>query len=206
MKYDPGTFGYSGEGYNYLAMVIASLTQNDLTTLDTLFQEEVAGPLGMTQSAFVKTEFVAAHKVMGHKNGEVSDEGWPRSFPDDTPQTFGAAGRLHSHALDYARFMTALMKGKGLSPELFSEMLKPQSDIPEGAKTRELTGDTSWGLGIAIEPTPYGTRYEHGGNNGDFQSGMMFFKDKQLGYVFMTNSDRGADFNRVFESYMSEGG
>lgn len=205
MKRDPGTFGYSGEGYNYLALVIAHLTNHDLTTLDALFQEEVATPLGMTNSSFIKTEFIGEHKVTGHLNGKTSDEGWPRSFPEDTPQTFGAAGRLHTNALEYARFMVALMNGEGLSPELSEQMLKEQALIPEGSETRKLTGQTAWGLGIAIEPTPYGLRYEHGGNNGGFQSGMMFFKDKKLGYVFMTNSDRGDDFNRVFEKYITEG-
>lgn len=205
MKRDPGKFGYSGEGYNYLALVIAHLTNRDMTTIDALFQEEVAAPLGMMKSSFIKTEFVGEHKVTGHKNGKTSNEGWPRSFPDDTPQTFGAAGRLHTNALEYARFMVALMNGEGLTSALSEEMFKEQSQIPEDSETRKLTGETAWGLGIAIEPTPYGVRYEHGGNNGEFQSGMMFYKDKKLGYVFMTNSDRGEDFNRVFEKYITEG-
>ncbi len=205
MKRDPGTFGYSGEGYNYLALVIAHQTGRDMTTLDALFQDDVAKPLGMAHSAFIKTDFISEHKVSGHVNGKVSDEGWPRSFPDDTPQTFGAAGRLHTNAYDYARFIVALMNEEGLSPELSKDMRSEQAHIPEDSQTRKLTGETAWGLGIAIEPTPYGTRYEHGGNNGAFQSGMMFFKDKKLGYVFMTNSDRGEAFNRVFEKYMTEG-
>ena len=205
MKHDPGTFGYAGEGYNYLALVIAHLTNRDMTTIDALFRDKVAEPLDMEHSSFIKTEFVGHHKVSGHKEGAVSDDGWPRSFPDDTPMTFGAAGRLHTNALEYARFMIALMDGKGLKPSTLNEMLAQQVQIPADSETTRLTGETAWGLGIAIEPTPYGFRYEHGGNNGDFQSGMMFFRDRKLGYVFFTNSDRGETFNRALESYITEG-
>ena len=176
----------------------------DMTTIDTLFQNDIAKPLGLTCSAFIKTDCVGAHKVSGHKNGEVSNDGWPRSFPDDTPLTFGAAGRLHTNADDYARFMVALMEGEGLKPALSDEMFKEQVQLPADSETRRLTGETAWGLGIAIEPTPYGIHYEHGGNNGDFQSGMMFFRDKKLGYVFMTNSDRGEEFNKRLERYITE--
>ncbi len=205
MKHNPGTFGYSGEGYNYLALVIAHLSKHNMTTIDTLFQHEVATPLGMQNSSFIKTEFIGKHKVSGHRDGKLSNDGWPRSFPEDTPLTFGAAGRLHTNALDYARFMIALIEGEGLTPLLQEEMFKPQAQIPVDSETRQLTGETAWGLGIAIEPTPYGIRYEHGGNNGGFQSGMMLFRDKKLGYVFMTNSDKGEEFNRELERYITEG-
>ncbi|NOX70837.1 MAG: beta-lactamase family protein, partial [Gammaproteobacteria bacterium] len=188
MKRNPGEFGYSGEGYNYLAEVIAHLTNNDMTTIDDLFQEEVAKPLGMQHSAFVRTGFIGEHKVSGHKQGKVADDRWPRSFPDDTPLTFGAAGRLHTNAQDYALFMTGMIEGRGLRPELRNEFFKEQSRLPEDSETRRLTGETAWGLGIAIEPTPYGIRYEHGGNNGNFQSGMMVFLESGLGFVFFTNS------------------
>jgi len=205
MKRDPGSFGYSGEGYNYLAMVIAHLTGRDMTTIDDLFQSEVAGPISMKHSAFIWTDYIGKHKVTGHKEGKIDDGKWPRSFPDDTPLTFGAAGRLHTNATDYARFMIAIMEGKGLKPTLLEEMFKAQTQVPEDSDTRHITGETAWGLGIAIEPTPYGIRYEHGGNNGGFQSGMMFFREKKLGYVFFTNSDRGEAFNRAMERFISEG-
>lgn len=45
--------------------------------------------------------------------------------------------------------------------------------------------------------------YEHGSNNGGFQSGMKLFRGKELGFVFMTNSDKGEEFNRVLEWYIS---
>ena len=203
MKREPGEFGYSGEGYNYLALVIAALLDTDITTLDEFYQAEVAKPLGMKCSSFVRSECVAEHKVSGHNDNKVKDDGWPRSFPEDTPMTFGAAGRLHTNVLDYAKFLIVLMNEAGLPQWLFDEMFAQQAQIPIDSKTHILTGQTAWGLGLAIKPTPYGVRYEHGGNNGNFQSGMMFYKNKKLGYVFFTNSDKGEEFNRRLELYIT---
>ncbi|WP_290750828.1 serine hydrolase [Henriciella sp.] len=205
MKNDPGVFGYSGEGYNYLAKVIAHETGHDLTTLDQLFQDVVADPLGMTHSAFVQTDYIARHKVMGHVDGKTTDFGWPRSFPDDTPQTFGAAGRLHTDAVDYARFIIALINEEGLSPALFDEMFAAQSQVPLDSEMHDVTGDTAWGLGLAIEPTPFGLRYEHGGNNNNFQAGMMVFRERGLGYVFMTNGNKGQAFDDALQHFVTLG-
>tara|TARA_B100001179_G_scaffold219599_1_gene193404 strand:- start:575 stop:1804 length:1230 start_codon:yes stop_codon:yes gene_type:complete len=203
MKREPGEFGYSGEGYNYVSLVIADLTGTDQLTLDTVYQGEIAEPLNLSCSAFVRTDCVAARKVTGHKEGEVFEKEWPRSFPDDTPMTFGAAGRLHTNAIDYAKIMLAWMNEEGLSESLYDEFFAEQAIVPYDSDTHRATGVTAWGLGIAIEPTEFGSRYEHGGNNGDFQSGMMFFKDRRLGYVFFTNSDNGEEFNRRLEACLT---
>lgn len=205
MKTDPGTFTYSGEGYTYLSQVVAHLMGYDMTTLDQLFRAEVAEPLGMTHASYIRTPYVASHKVTGHKDGEPFEKEWPRSFPDDTPLTFGAAGRLHTDALEYARFLVALIEGRGLSPEMRAAMFTAITDVPAESDTRRLTGETGWTLGLAVEPTPYGLRFEHGGNNGDFQSGFMIFPEQGLGYVFMTNSDRGEAFNGEIERFLTEG-
>ena len=205
LKSEPGHFGYSGEGYQWLAQAVAAVRGKDLLTLDEVFQANVVASLGLSCASFVRSPCVAAHKVSGHREGRVSDDGWPRSFPDDTPQTFGAAGRLHTTVKDYARFMLALMAGTGLPQELVDQLYAAQTQLPPGDRTRELTGATAWGLGLAIEPTPYGTRYEHGGNNGDFQSGMMFYRDLGIGYVFFTNSDRGQELNPRLEALLDQG-
>lgn len=205
MKADPGTYTYSGEGYAYLSKVIAHLTGTDMTTLDGVFRQEVAQPLGMPHSSFIRTDHVGEHKVTGHFGSEPSDEEWPRSYPDDTPLTFGAAGRLHTTAPEYARFLLALMEGEGLSAAARRDMFSKHTDVPLDSENHRITGETGWGLGIAIEPTPYGTRYEHGGNNGEFQSGYMIFPERDMGYVFMTNSDRGEPFNAAIEQFLTTG-
>ncbi len=129
-------------------MVIAALADNTLTTLNALCQTKVSEPLILSCSAFVRSPCVAARKVTGHKDAKVADDAGPRSFPDDTPMTFGAAGRLHTNARDYGRFMISLMNGAGLSSALVDEMFTVQAEVPRDSDIYRLTGATGWGLGL----------------------------------------------------------
>ncbi|WP_185974311.1 serine hydrolase domain-containing protein [Litoribacter populi] len=76
IKFTPGTqFHYSGEGYEFLAKVIAHLKDRSLKNLDESFQQEVARPLGMKHSYFTKNDYVVAHKAYGHSGTEVEKIG-----------------------------------------------------------------------------------------------------------------------------------
>ena len=197
LKFTPGTqFAYSGEGYLYLAKVIASLNNCDLKTLDNLFQKKVAEPMGMKHAYFSGNEYISKNKITGHKQGKVFYKKWPTSFPDQDSSTFGPAGGLHTNAIDYAKFLIGLSEKKGLSASSYNEMFKPQVLFSKEHSMYKENGNTAWGLGIAIRPTPFGTIYEHGGNNGNFQSGFILSLDKKIGYVFLTNCDQGHIFNK----------
>jgi CubicO group peptidase (beta-lactamase class C family) len=209
LKFTPGTsFGYSGEGYQYLAAVIAHLHHLDLRTLDQLFQKEVAQPLGLKHFTFAGSPYILQHKVSGHENGKVaaSENGksaghpWVQAFMGQDSMFFVAGGSLHTEAVAYARFLIDLMEHKGISQTSLDEILKSQIQLPE-----EYKPDTAWGLGIAIRPTRYGLSYEHGGNNGDFQSGFQYFKAQKMGYVFITNCDKGAEFFQRISRYLTFG-
>jgi len=205
IKQQPGEFTYSGEAYHYLARVIAHLTGNDMKTLDELMTKEVSDPMGIKSFYWTWDESLESRKVSGHKLGASIGRDWPRSFPDDNRNEIGVAGRLHTEAHGYAQFLIALMNGGRLSESSLDEMLSPQSRVPHDSFDYLNKGIIAWGLGIAIEPTPYGTRYKHGGNNGGFQSGFMFFRNKKLGYVFMANSDRGKEFNSALQEFITVG-
>lgn len=206
LKFKPGTqFAYSGEGYHYLAQVIAHLNNLELKTLDALYQQEVSQPLGLQHFYFSGNNYVYQHKVSGHKNGKSVGRPWPISFPKQDSTWFGAAGGLHTQANDFARFLIALMKHKGISKASLDEMLKEQVKVPKDNDAYTIDGDRAWGLGIAIIPTKYGTIYEHGGNNGDFQSGFKYLKIKKTGYVFFTNCDNGNIFNKNLTAFLMRG-
>lgn len=191
MKADPGTFTYSGEGYNWLARVLAQETGHTLLTLDRLFQREVAEPLALDHAAFVQTPYIADHKVIGHVDGEPVERGWPRSFPEDTPQTFGAAGRLHTDAAIYARFLVALMAGTGLSDDAHRAMFTDVTDVPRDHSMHRISGETGWTLGLAVKHGVGGRYFAHGGSNTDFKSGFAIDPATRDGFVFVANSDRG---------------
>jgi len=203
IKFTPGTrFSYSGEGYFYLTLVIAYLNHLDLKTLDGLYQKDVSEPLGLMHFYFSGNDFITQHKVNGHRNGNIVGRPWPTAFPTQDSSWFGSAGGLHTEALDYARFLIALMEHKGISQASLDEMLKEQVQVPKDNDAYRMDGNTAWGLGIAIMPSPFGTIYEHGGNNGGFQSGFKYLKSTKTGFVFFTNCDKGGLFNKSLTGFL----
>lgn len=197
LKFTPGTaFSYSGEGYHYLSRVIAQLNNLTIQTLEPVFQKEVSKPLHLQKAWFSADKYITAHKVKGHKQGKPYDKAWPTSFPEQDSTWFEAAGGLHTEALSFSRFLIALMEGQGLSKEMNEEMFKEQVQLGKDSPHYLYNGDTAWGLGIAVKPVSYGVLYEHGGNNGDFQSGFKINKANHNGYVFFTNCDQGTEFNK----------
>ncbi|MCX2450174.1 serine hydrolase [Pedobacter sp. PLR] len=197
LKFTPGTqFSYSGEGYYYLAKVIAKLNNLTITTLEPIFQAEVAKPLRLKKAWFSSHKYITQHKVKGHIKGKPFDKAWPTSFPEQDSTWFEAAGGLHTEALTFSKFLIALMDGQGLSKHMVDEMFKAQVQLDKNSPHYLYNGDTAWGLGVAIRPISYGTIYEHGGNNGDAQSGFKINLANHNGYVFFTNCDQGSTFNK----------
>ncbi|HEY4785241.1 MAG TPA: serine hydrolase domain-containing protein [Bacteroidales bacterium] len=198
LKFNPGTkFSYSGEGYLYLAKVVAHLNNCTLQTLDSVFQQQVVLPLKMRHASFVKNTYISQHKVTGHENERVA-------LYQVDPSFFNPASSLQTDALSYAQFIIAMMNGSGLTNKSYNEMLKPQVMLE---KDNNLTGNGvyAWGLGLAIRKTPFGVMYEHGGSNGNFQSMFMFSKTNKNGYVFLTNCDKGNVFDNVLVKFLTNG-
>jgi CubicO group peptidase (beta-lactamase class C family) len=206
LKFTPGTqYSYSGEGFLYLAKVIAHLNRLNLQTLEPLYELEVARPLGMGHAYYTGNDYIYKHKVSGHVDGKVTffnGSIWPICFPGWDSSYFNPAAGLHTDAISYAHFMIGLMNGKGLSNKSFAEMLKPQSILPKDKVNED--GDFAEGLGLFIAKTPYGTVYEHGGNNDNFQSHFLWYSSPKDGYVFFTNCDKGVDFNKRLKLFLTD--
>jgi len=65
--FPPGTrFGYSGEGYQYLARVLMHILKTDDTGLNALFQKEIARPLSVQSMNFTWKEDLSKIKVYSH--------------------------------------------------------------------------------------------------------------------------------------------
>jgi CubicO group peptidase (beta-lactamase class C family) len=196
IKFTPGTqFLYSGEGFEYLANVIAHIKGIPKNDLQYLFEEEVSRPLGIKYAYFTWNDYVAEHQAAGHVEGKVSG-GWGINAgkPD-----FAAAYSLQTEAISYAKLIIAIMQEQGLRKETIDEMLKPRIQIPSD------TFNSSYCLGIRMMSTKVGNLYFHDGYNLNFYSAFMFNKDSKSGYVFFTNCNSGSGFNEKLEAFMTSG-
>lgn len=194
--FTPGTaVQYSGEAFEYLALVIAHLKGVQKNQLETLFQQEVAGPLGMKQSFTVWNDYLDKHRVSGHMAGKAA-EGWGLSA---SRPNFAAAFSLNTEAVDYARFLLGLFSQRGLSNTNFEQMLKIQSVDTQSDPVRR------WGLGIEIKNSAQGVKYVHSGNNDNFSSHYVYLKEKGFGYVFFTNSEQAFVANKAIETFLTGG-
>jgi len=204
LKFTPGTaWEYSGEGYEYLANVLAHLNNIPKNGLQDLFEKEVAGPLGMRYAYYTWNDYLEKHRATGHVDGKVLITPWGASAKNPD---FFAAFSLQSKAMSYANFLIAMIKEEGLKKTLFDEMLKVQVVFPtylfidDAAKT----DSSSWCLGIEKKHSEFGDEYLHGNNNYNFTGGSMFNQQQKFGYVFFTNCNKGIEFNKNLDSFLTK--
>lgn len=196
IQFDPGTnFYYSGEGFLYLEKVVAHLNGISKWDLDSLIQMEMCTPLGIEHSHFSAHKYITRHKATGYIDGEISNDVWDRT-------AFSSAGSLHSEAIDYAKFLIAVMNDIGLDSATAVQMLTKQIDIPDDDEFKTDDGYTAWALGFGIKEIKGKTYYGHDGDNWKFQSHFLLNKDQKNGYVFFTNCNKGFEFNKKLEQFL----
>nr|WP_246164437.1 serine hydrolase domain-containing protein [Xanthovirga aplysinae] len=186
IKFEPGTdYLYSGEGYQYLAMVLKHIENTDWAGLEVAFQDKIAQPLGMEHTVFIQTPFTTKYKAEPYdENGKWID--WKKDYWNNKEEgVFGAAFSIHSEPLDFSKWMIGVMKEELLSKESYHELLKPHSNVP----TDDL--DISYTLGFMKFPFIFTNTYGHGGNNEGFTSFFTLNTTKDWGYVLFTNSEYG---------------
>lgn len=179
---DPGSrFGYSGEGFLFLQKTVEAITGEPV---ETLMRREVFAPLGMSHSSYIWLPSYDAAKAWGH-----TDDGkrWRRRKPEGA----NVAATLHTTATDLAKFVSALMTGRGLSKKMVAEMFRAQSSVPEsfGSSSEKTAPDISWGLGIGLLQASGRRFFWHWGDNGDFKA--YVFGDRKRAVVVLTNGANG---------------
>ena len=169
LQFEPGErFGYSGAAFLLLVRVVEHRTGK---TLPSLLRELVFKPLRMRDTTFAwKAEKVHGHTAAGRVIA-------PRRAIDPK------LSMLQTTAGDFARFMIAVMKGKGLVTATRRAMLTPQIRVHDETLT--------WGLGWGLERTTRGHAFWHWAeNNGDTQHFALGYEDG-TGIVVLTNSGNG---------------
>ena len=189
IHFPPGDhFSYSGEGFIYLQRAVETITGKGL---EELAREDVFLPLGMTSSSYVWRRDFEDSTAIGHDKDGVPQ---PKKKRDAM-----AAYSLQTNAVDYARFLIALMKGDGLSNKSLTEMERAQTPVPGDCtvqcfdKPRTLAPGLFWGLGIGLEDTPDGRALWHWGDNGAFKAYMVVYPKSRSGLVMFANSENGLE-------------
>lgn len=194
ISFEPGSaFQYSGEGYQYLAKVLAHILETNDAGLEDIYQERIALPLNLRYTKYLQDTANMKHKAKGYIAGRVVEE-------DDDPKKFGSAFSIHSEALDFSKWLIALMNGEGLSKESYTELFKTQFVLPDGHPQKQ-DGITDWTLGFAKATTPLGVAYGHGGNNPGYASIFLIAPDVKWGYVLFTNANQ-SPLPMIFLQYL----
>lgn len=185
--FDPGDhFSYSGEGFVFLAKAVERITGQ---SLNEFMQQMVFTPLRMASSSYVWRQDFDARTAIGHdKDGKPQDK-WK-------PQEGNPASSLQTTALDYARFVTALLHGQGLKRETLKQMEAPQIAVQQNCTVNCFgiappSTSVFWGLGVGLEKTSNGLAFWHWGDNGSFKAYMVGFPEHKSGLVMFTNSENG---------------
>jgi CubicO group peptidase (beta-lactamase class C family) len=187
IHFEPGDhFSYSGEGFVFLAKAVEQITGQ---SLNDFMQQMVFTPLGMTSSSYVWRSDYDARTAIGYdKDGKAHDK-WK-------PKEANPASSLQTTAEDYARFVTALLNGKGLKPDTLKQMETEQTAVQVGCTPNcfndaPLSTNVFWGLGVGLERTSAGRAFWHWGDNGSFKAYMVGYPERRSGLVIFTNSENG---------------
>ena len=194
IKFTPGTdYNYSGEGFEYLKMVIQKITGKKV---EEVLQEEVIKPVGLWHTFFSRNDSLRAMVAEGHFD----------MLPnyDDLPESPGMAWSMHTEAIIFTKFMLYLAEQKGLSERMYSDILSKHSEYKFGPNEKSKI-PTYMGMSLEIRETPYGKSFGHGGNNGDFKCLFEMYKDLKMGYVVFTNSNTSDALLHVLRQFFVEG-
>ena len=197
IKFEPGTdYLYSGEGYQYLAMVLKHIEKTDWAGLEAAFQDKVAEPIGMEHTVFIQTPYTRKYKAEPYdENGKRID--WENNYwYKKGDGVFGAAYSIHSEPADFSKWMIAVMKEEQLSAESYNELLTPHSQVPTDAV------DISYTLGFMKYPFPFTNTYGHGGDNEGFTCYNTLNTYRDWGYVLFTNSEYGQQLGEELFEYL----
>jgi CubicO group peptidase (beta-lactamase class C family) len=179
INFTPGEkFSYSGEGFVYLQTVVQKITG---MPPEDFMQKTVLAPLGMTSSSFMWQDKYDKTAVYRHD--------WlGRKVSRSQGRFFNAAASLRTTAGDYARFLAALLNGKGLKKKTLAAMFTPQIKVDE-----KFPG-LFWGLGVGLETNGTGRYIWHWGDQGNTKAYFTADLKKRNAIVFFANGANGLSF------------
>lgn len=220
--FKPGTFfGYSGEGFFWLQLVVEQLTGLGLSAF---MRQQLFEPAGMLRSSFIGDAELATRSAFGHQGGVVArDQGWRNVLPmilpfaekwsrpirDWSNADWVNAGKelVPNNPPPRVRFQNAAasMLTTATDYATFLTLVMERTrrsawEISENTRRAAVApqmtvlpgGGLSWGLGWAVQRTSDGRRVSHEGNNDDrFTSYAGFDPARKCGLVVLSNAGSG---------------
>jgi CubicO group peptidase (beta-lactamase class C family) len=189
--FPPGErFSYGSSAFGWLQRVLEKVTGR---TLEALARDRVFAPLDMIDSSLQWS----ARFEDNHATGQEMD-GEP--VPKRRPATAAASWSLQTTATDYARFVSAVLCGHGLSPATHRRWFEPV--VPARASVDDVlnpdaaaTEGVAWGLGWGLEPEQ--GCFFHWGHNPGFRAFVMGDRHTRNAVVWFANSARGLRLART---------
>lgn len=184
--HDPGTTtGYSGEGYQYAARYAEHRTGQ---SFEMLAGRWLFAPAHMRAAGYVSAQGETAPIAVPY-----DEAGKP--LPVEQVTRYNAADLAHATARDYARFLIAARKDRGLTRTIAAERSRSQADLtPDictGTKATTCPPWTGFGLGWQLLGFPGGTTMLHTGKDAGAFTFAAIDRASGDGIVILTNSDNG---------------
>lgn len=190
IHFDPGSrYAYSGEGMILLQFVLERGLGLDVGAE---MQRRVFDRFGMKNTSMIWRPDFAANLA----------DGWDidgKSVPHDERSKVRAAGSMDTTIADIARFAAGVVRGEGLSPESFAELLKPklpittasqfpslQPELPEAQRRRDLAA----GLGVIVFDGAQGPGFMKGGHNDSTGNTLVCVQRGRRCVVILSNDVR----------------
>lgn len=184
---DPGTaFGYSGEGFEYLARFIRAKTGK---SIDAWAGSLVFTPNGMRNTTYTRQAWLEGRIALPH-------DAQGTALAPTLRDAAVASDDVYSTPSDYAQFLVGVMNGRGLPLTLRAEraavFADRRADLCRKLAPEHCPAEAGMGLGwesFLID----GQRYlmHTGADDGTFTFA-YFSPDTRTGLVMFTNSSNGA--------------
>ncbi len=184
---DPGeAFGYSGEGYEWVARFAERRTGQPFEALAEL---EVLAPAGLRDMAYTRRAWFEGRVAVPTARG-----GAP--LPDGVAERAVASDLLHATALDYARFLVEVLRGERLNSEVARERARVQVSrraalCPAGAEAG-CPDEAGFGLGWEVYRFGEETYLMHTGKDPGLFAIATLNLRAGSGTVILTSGEDGA--------------
>jgi CubicO group peptidase (beta-lactamase class C family) len=176
---------YSGGGIEIVQMVLQDVYGKPFAEI---MQEQVLGPVGMTNSTYEQPLPAAADQSAARahdKDGKAMDAKW-HVYPEQ------AAAGLWTTPTDLVKLGIEVQKSLRGESKLLSRRTALEMVAP--------TGTGPFAIGFAIEKRGEGWYFVHDGSNWGFRSDLAMHRLKGYGIVVMTNSDSGGQIISEIEA------